>query len=95
VFPRRASSKRLRKGDATKEEVKAAQQVLGEILPAVVPLPRTKARVIKPAEREASAYGILRKARTDTKLWGQRERRKLKKDQEKAGKKKKDDDADE
>ena len=77
VFPRNATSKRAKKGDAKKEERKAiaAQAPIEAAFPATVPLAKMKARKITPAEREATVTAVLRKARTDALLWGRREKR--------------------
>jgi large subunit ribosomal protein L13e len=90
VFPRRPTSKRLRKGDSSKADQKAvsAQVSLSSVLPATVPTVRSKARVIKQAEFEVSQYSIARKARTDAKLLGVREKRAKDKAAAAAGKKK-------
>jgi len=76
VFPRKPSNKRLRKGDATAQERQAVEQNVDK---QVVPLPtqsrHIKARVITAEERERNVAAFLRKTRTDTKLWGQREAR--------------------
>lgn len=91
IIPRKPSSQRVKKGDATKEEIKGVKQVLSSTVLAVPTLSnRTKARVIKSAERSASAQSVARKALTDSKRWGARQKRREEKEAEKAGKAKKD-----
>jgi len=63
------------------------------VLPIVAPARKTKARVITKEEKERSVVTIIRKARMDAKMWGQRERRA--KEKAEKGTKKKDDTADE
>lgn len=77
VFPRNATSKRIKKGDTPKEARAnvAAQQLMGAAFPATVALPKVKARKITGAERDANVAAVLRKARTDALLWGRREKR--------------------
>jgi len=90
VFPRKPTSKRLRRGDSTPDDRKEVQQVVDkQVLPIVVPGRHIPARVISPEEHGRSVVALLRKARTDGKLWGQRERRaKLKAEKAAAGDKK-------
>jgi len=54
---------------------------------------RVKPRKITKDEREQTVRTVLRKALTDAKLWGQRDRRAKKKADDAAGKKPKGDDA--
>jgi len=97
VFPRNSTSKRVKKGDATKEERQKVKQVQGkQVLPIAVKTPRIKARKITKEEKEATVTAVLRKALTDGKLWGVREKRSKDKAEAAAGKAKqakKDDDA--
>lgn len=73
VFPRNPTSKRVRKGDATKAEMAAATQNLTKaVLPVKKSLGRIKPRMITPQEKDAVVTEVLRKALTDGKLWGQR-----------------------
>ena len=90
VFPRNATSKRIKKGDATKEQRKAVakQADISASFPATVALPKLKARKITAAERDATVTAVLRKARTDALLWGRREKREKDKAAAAAGKKK-------
>jgi len=75
VFPRK-SSKRLRRGDSTKEQRAAAVQVLTK---QVLPIEQAKAelqvRKITKEEAEDHVYARARKARTDAKLAGARQKR--------------------
>jgi len=73
IFPR--NPKKEKKGDATKEETKQAKQVLGEVLPLPQKLRNIKARKATSAEKDATVTRVLRKALTDAKLWGAREKR--------------------
>jgi len=78
VFPRNPTSQRTKKGDATAEDVKqVGAQILGEVLPITQDASRVKPRKITKAEREASGSvaATLRKALTDAKMWGLREKR--------------------
>lgn len=89
VFPRKPTSKRAKKGDATKADRTAAKQVLSkDVLPITVPAVKSKARKITSQERSTSAYSVARKARTDALLWGQREKRAKDKADAAAGKSK-------
>jgi len=98
IFPRNPTSKRVKKGDSTKEELKAAKQVSTEaVFPISVTESRLKPRKITKEEHGAEVRKTLRKAHTDAKLWGAREKRAKDKANEAAGKKAKpaDDAADE
>lgn len=89
LFPRNPTSKRAKKGDATTEELALAKQVTTKhTLPLTVPAPRIKARKITAAERDEKVVAKLRKALTDSKRWGAREKRLKDKADEAAGKKK-------
>jgi len=93
IFPRKATSKRVKKGDASKEERKAASQVnIASVFPVQIKRKKVKARKITAAEREAKVAATLRKARTDALLWGRREKRAKDKAAEAASKKPKTDD---
>lgn len=92
LFPRNPTSKRIKKGDATADERKAVEQVFTRH---VLPLPtaerRVPARAITKEERERTVTAIIRKTRTDGKLWGIREKRakeKAEAEKAKSGKKK-------
>jgi len=88
VFPRNATSKRLKAGDAKKEERKNAKQVTtADVFAAAVKVPKVKARKITKDERDAKVTTVLRKARTDALLWGRREKRAKDKADAAAGKK--------
>jgi len=94
VFPRNSTSKRIKKGDATKEQRKAVakQASIDASFPATVKQTRVKARKITATERDATVTAVLRKARTDALLWGRREKREKDKAAAAAGKKKGGDD---
>ena len=90
VFPRNPTSKRAKKGDSSKEELAQAKQVTAlQTLPtsAMAHTHKSKARKVSKAEREATVAAVLRKALTDEKLWGVREKRAKDKADEAAGKK--------
>jgi len=97
VFPRKPTSKRLKKGDASKDERKEVQQLLADkVMPIVENVPRIKARKLTAEEKDSKTFVTrrLRKERTDAKLWGIREKRaKDKAEKAKLGKKKEEKDA--
>jgi large subunit ribosomal protein L13e len=96
VFPRNPTSKRAKKGDATKEETKKANQVsITKEFPVMLALPRIKARKITKDELAFEAVKTLHKQRMDAKLWGAREKRAKDKASGKTGKKEKKADAEE
>jgi large subunit ribosomal protein L13e len=96
VFPQNPTSKRAKKGDASKEERKAVgTNVVKGVFPIQANVPRVKARKLTGEEKDGKVFvtARLRKERTDAKLWGIREKRaKDKADKDKA-KAKKDDKA--
>ena len=95
VFPRKPTSQRAKKGDATPEERKAVGQVMAkQILPISAPSKRLKARKITKEESSRTVTAVLRKALTDGKLWGARELRAKKKAEKAAAGGKKEDAAD-
>jgi len=76
IFPRKASTKRLKKGDTPAAERKAVPQNLTDhILPIAAPRKHLKARKITKDEQSRTVTAILRKTLTDGKLWGVREQR--------------------
>lgn len=76
VFPRKPNSQKPKKGDATAEERQAVSQTKSRRIVALPSQhPRLKARVITQEERNRSVQQILRKAYSDAKLWGVREKR--------------------
>jgi len=76
VFPRNPSSKRPKKGDSSKEEVKkAAQNLTDGVLAIKVTAPRIKARKISEQERNISVVSVLHKQQQEAKLWGRRAKR--------------------
>lgn len=81
IFPRKPTSQRAKKGDATAEERKAAyeQNVSRNVLPVSLPTRRIQARKITKEEQSRTVTAVLRKALTDGKLWGVREQRAKKK----------------
>ncbi|CAK0908809.1 unnamed protein product [Prorocentrum cordatum] len=71
VFPRKSGKKGVKKGDTPKSELQnVAQNTLKEIIPIPKSNTEIEARAITAAEKEASAYKKLKKARTDLKYDG-------------------------
>mmetsp|Transcript_1184 Transcript_1184/g.3306 ORF Transcript_1184/g.3306 Transcript_1184/m.3306 type:complete len:89 (-) Transcript_1184:66-332(-) len=71
VFPRKSGKKGVKKGDTPKSELQnVAQNTLKEIIPVPRPDSAVEARAITAAEKEKSAYKVLKKARTDLKYDG-------------------------
>lgn len=90
LFPRKMNSKKVKKGDATKQELASATQVLAKNpLPIVQPKPTLVVRKITKDEKEANVTVILRKALTDQKREGARIQLKAKRLEEAAASKKK------
>lgn len=90
VFPRNASSKRVKAGDATKEEQSAAVQVMTKgVLALPSQKPKLVARAITDEDRAFEARATTRKAWGDAKFWGQREKRARDAEEKAASKKKK------
>jgi len=76
VFPRNPTSKRAKAGDSTKQEREGVEQVsLSEAMPIEDDKPRIQARKATKDEKAATVTAVLRKALTDGKLWGVREKR--------------------
>merc|ERR1719235_1704447 len=83
LFPRGSGAKAVKKGDTPKSELQnVAQNTLKEIIPVPKPALRIKARAITSAEKEASAYKTLKKARTDKKYLGEKLKKAKAKDEE-------------
>lgn len=75
VFPRKGHKKQ-KKGDSGKQVCDQAVQVLSKtVIPIEVAKPAFEARKITSEERDQKVTAILRKAQTDGKLWGLREKR--------------------
>merc|ERR1712206_13447 len=73
IFPRKSGKKGVKKGDTPKSELQnVAQNTLKEIIPVPKPALRIKARAITGAEKENSAYKMLKKARTNKKYLGEK-----------------------
>merc|ERR1719295_839979 len=84
VFPKKAGKKGVKKGDTPKSELQnVAQNTLKEIIPVERPALRIKARAIAADEKEASAYKKLKKARTDKKYFGAKQKKAAESKQEK------------
>merc|ERR1740121_172089 len=68
IFPKKAGKKGCKNGDTPKAELQnVAQNTLKEIIPVPKPDLTVEARAITAAEKEASAYKALKKARTNQK----------------------------
>merc|ERR1711957_644547 len=73
VFPKGSGKKCVKKGDTARSELSnVAQNTLKEIIPISKTALRIKGRKITDAEKEKSAYKILKKARTNKKYAGQK-----------------------
>merc|ERR1712086_347534 len=73
VFPKGSGKKCVKKGDTPRSELaNVAQNTLKEIIPIPKTAIRIKARKITDAEKDKSAYKILKKARTNKKYLGQK-----------------------
>merc|ERR1711972_141354 len=71
IFPKKSGKKGVKKGDTPKSELQSvAQNTLKEIIPVPKPDLTVEARAITAAEKEASAYKQLKKARTNQKYDG-------------------------
>merc|ERR1712128_279621 len=71
IFPKGSGKKCVKKGDTPRSELSnVAQNTLKAIIPVPKPALRIKARKITDAEKEKSAYKILKKARTNKKYAG-------------------------
>merc|ERR1719293_16288 len=76
VFPKKSGKKGVKKGDTPKSELQnVAQNTLKEIIPVPKPSAEIEARAITAAEKEASAYKKLKKARTDKKYDGEKRKK--------------------
>ncbi len=83
VFPRRTNAKKAKAGDATKEQIKLAQQFTGSIQPVNNTLPVVEYATLDKKAVAGQAFRALRVARSDAKYVGVREKR-AKDKQEKA-----------
>merc|ERR1711957_94458 len=73
IFPKGSGKKCVKKGDTPRSELSnVAQNTLKEIIPIPKTALRIKARKITDAEKETSAYKVLKKARTNKKYLGQK-----------------------
>merc|ERR1712014_278989 len=71
IFPKKSGKKGCKKGDTAKSELQnVAQNTHKEIIPVPRPDLAIEARAITAAEKEASAYKQLKKARTNQKYDG-------------------------
>ncbi|KAJ8104133.1 ribosomal protein L13e, partial [Lipomyces tetrasporus] len=87
VFPRKAG--KPKKGDSEASEIAAATQVsTAAVLPISQPAPESEPRIVTEEAKAFNAYTTLRKARSDARLVGVREKRAKAKAEEAAEKKK-------
>jgi len=82
LFPR--NNKKPKKGEATKEQRDKAEQQQGALFPVKTPVGKLQTVKAKDIDSKISAYATLRKARSDARLVGIREKRKKKKAEEDA-----------
>jgi large subunit ribosomal protein L13e len=82
LFPR--NLKKPKAGEATKEQKAKAQQQIGDVLPYHAPAAKLQTVKAKDLDAKVSAYATLRKARSDARLVGVREKRKKQKAEEDA-----------
>ncbi|KAK9324361.1 ribosomal protein L13e [Lipomyces orientalis] len=87
LFPRKAG--KPKKGDSEALEIAAATQVsTAAVFPISQPLPESEPRIVTEEAKAVNAYATLRKARSDARLVGVREKRAKAKAEEAAEKKK-------
>merc|ERR1712086_1084215 len=76
IFPKGSGKKCVKKGDTARSELQnVAQNTLKEIIPVPKVALRVKARAITSAEKEQSAYKMLKKAKTAQKYSGERQKK--------------------
>jgi large subunit ribosomal protein L13e len=76
LFPRKANSKRVKKGDSTKDQLAKAVQNVSRNLLAFERKPAVpKARAITDAEREVDVWGKQRDEKLTGKRWALRQKR--------------------
>jgi len=75
IFPSRAAKKNAKNKKLVEESKTLKQASLTEVFPLRFPAPRIKARKATAEEQKATVTKILRKALTDQKLKGVREKR--------------------
>merc|ERR1712194_615227 len=76
IFPKGSGKKSVKKGDTARSELQnVAQNTLKEIIPVPKVALRVKARAITSAEKEQSAYKMLKKAKTAQKYSGERQKK--------------------
>ena len=85
LFPK--NNKKVKTGEATKEEQSKVSQVRGDVLPAREGGAKLEVVRIADLDTKSSAYTLLRKARADARLVGIRERRAKEKAEQEANKK--------
>jgi len=82
LFPR--NNKKPKKGEATKEQREKAEQQISTLFPIKTPTGKLQTVKAKDIDSKVSAYATLRKARSDARLVGIREKRKKQKAEEDA-----------
>merc|ERR1719327_520754 len=76
VFPKGSGTKCVKAGDTARSALEnVPQNTLKEIIPVPKPQLRIKARAITADEKDKSVFKVLRKARSDKKYWGQRQKK--------------------
>lgn len=68
LFP--VNSKKPRKGDASEEDMKKAQQLTGAIMPLSKDLKRPRAMEVTEDLKKFKAFNTIRQARAVARLWG-------------------------
>merc|ERR1712060_694327 len=76
IFPKRSGKKGVKKGDTPRDQLQnVAQNTLKEIIPIEKAKKKISARAITAEERQFEAFKTMRKARTDKKYWGKRQKK--------------------
>merc|ERR1712151_1315784 len=76
IFPKKAGKKGVKKGDTPRSELKnVAQNTLKEIIPIERPSTEIEARAITQAEKDEEVFRKIRKARTDKKYFGAKQKK--------------------
>merc|ERR1712238_442160 len=76
IFPKKSGKKGVKKGDTPKSELQnVAQNTLKEIIPIERPSTAIETRAITTAEKDLGAYKKIRKARTDKKYLGAKQKK--------------------
>ena len=68
LFP--ANSKKVRKGEASAEDIKKATQLIGHVLPVKQVVKRPRAMELTDDLKKFKAFNSVRQARAVARLWG-------------------------